>query len=448
MIQGAGTGARVLVGALLLVQVCGSARAALVVRSAGVREAAWPAGTTVLPLRMRGGQLLLDATLVSPSGTSVSGVLILDTGAPGLHLVESVWRGLKLDTLVMGGSFYQQIRRPIAVELGGARFPDVPTSGVIADSLLPSEILGLLGPSVLGDRALVIDWARGQGALVPPRLALVARDSSASASNLGRDARVRRSRVAYAAVIEPGAVAVPFRLFEGGRMLVTARMCEGAWCSASLNLLLDTGASSCVCFDDVVAERAPRARAWPTLRDLPVHTMLGTFRMDAVVAPRIALTESEAPLAAELVDVGITARRSLPDLDGALPERVHGLLGATFLERFRLVLDVGNQVAWFAPARVASGAPSSSSSAATPGLRLERRGGALRVAAVAPGSPAATAGAAVGDEVVSIDGVSTAELDGETAAVRLAGRRGTEVVVVTRREGWQRVLRLERVLHP
>jgi hypothetical protein len=442
-----GRGARtpaVLVAALLVSLACGPSRAAVTMRGSGGFDS-WPGGTATLPLRIVYGQLLLDATLRSPSGATVSGQLVLDTGAPGLHVTDGAWRRLQLDTLVQAGSFYQQIRRSLEVELGSSSFPDLQTSGVIEDSLLPPGIIGLLGPSVLGDRALVIDYAAGRGALVAPRLALVARDSTGGAANLGRDTRVRRSRAMYAAVLGAGAVPVPFRLFEGGRMLVTARACEAGdvGCGSALTLLLDTGASSCVWFEDVVAERVPRARGWPVLRDVPVHTMLGTFRMNATVVPRLALTDAATPLVAERVDVGVTSRGSLPDLDGTLPERVHGLLGATFLARFRLIVDSGNQVAWLEPAARALRA--SAVGSAQVGLHLERRWGAVRVAAVEPGSPAAAAGVSIGDIVISIDGAPAMETDVEGAERRLAGRPGTTVVVVMRREGWQTIHRLERV---
>ena len=124
-------------------------------------------------------------------------------------------------------------------------------------------------------------------------------------------------------------------------------------------------------------------------------------------------------------------------------EQVHGFLGATFLERFRLVIDYGNQIVWLEP-RAAGGSRAFRGSHV--GLRLERRWGEVRAAAVARGSSAAASGIAVGDVVVSIDGVAVAD-PGEGEA-RLQGREGSEVVLVTRHEGWERVQRLKRTSPP
>jgi predicted aspartyl protease len=408
----------------------------------------WPPGTERVPIRMVNGQILVDATLRSPSGRTVSGSLVLDTGAPCLVVSVQTWNRLQLDTLVMEGSFYRQLRRSLsAVELGSARIPELAIRGVVDDSLIMDGTIGLLGPSLIQDRALVLDYQREIWALVPPRLAVVSRDSTSGASNLTRDGRIRRSRAAYAAVLAPEAVAVPFRLFEGGRILVSGRACEddGSWCGSTLTLLLDTGASSCLVFDDVVAERVAHARAWAWLHDVPHHTMLGTSRMNATVVPRLELIEASRPLAVSRVDVGVGPRRALPDIEGTLPERIHGLLGETFLARFRIVLDYGNQIVWL------ERRPAMEHRAfreAHVGLWLERRWGAVRVAAVAPGSSAAASGITVGDVLVSIDGIAFSTDDTDGAESRLEGREGSDVLVVTRHEGWERVQRLRRTSRP
>jgi hypothetical protein len=406
-----------------------------------------PPGTERVPVLIDHGHVLVDATLRSPSGRSVKGLLVLDTGAPGLMVGASAWNRLGLDTLVMGGSFYQRVRRPLtSVDVGSAQIPGLAIGGVVEDSLLGAGVIGLLGPSLITDRALVLDYARSEWAIVPPRLALMGRDSS-SRGDLTRESRVHRSRVAYAAVLVPGAVAVPFRLFEGGRILVDVRACEldNAWCGSSMTLLLDTGASACVLFDDIIAERVPHARAWPELRDVPLHTLLGTSRMKATVVPSLRLLAATPPLAMPRVDAGIAPRRALPELDGTLPERIHGLLGATFLERFRVVLDYGNQVLWLEP-RPASEARAFTKSHI--GLRLEPRWGAIRVAAVQPGSAAAEAGIVVGDVVVSIDGVALGNGEAGTGESLLEGSADSEVQLVTRHDSLERVHRLRRTSRP
>jgi len=82
------------------------------------------------------------------------------------------------------------------------------------------------------------------------------------------------------------------------------------------------------------------------------------------------------------------------------------------------------------------------------GLRLERRWGAIRVAAVTPNSPADRAGIVVGDVLVSIDGVATADRDPDAAETLLQGEAESEVLLIIRHERWQRVERLKRATLP
>ena len=405
--------------------LCGApehAGADLVFRRAGERPA-WPAGTERVPFQVRDGALLFDVLLRSPSGRTVSGPMILDTGAPALVVTEGVWKRLGLDTLETDWNFMRRVRRSLdSVEMGSARIPNLAVGGVVSDTvLIPPETLGLFGPSVIRDRAIVLDYSAGEWAIVPPSPSVVSAETTAKLGpNLGRDARIRRSRAAYASVLGARSTAVPFRLFEGGRILVSARVTEPdrGWSGQPLTLLLDTGASATVLFDDVVAERVSRAAAWPRLRGVEVRTVLGTSRAEATVLPSLELIEAAAPLATGRVEAAIQDRRSLPDIEGALPERVHGMLGYTFLRRFRLLLDYANQVLWLDPL---PGTASREFRQAHVGLRLERRWGDLRVAAVAPASTAEQVGIAVGDIVVSIDGRAAANLEVEAAEGLLEG---------------------------
>jgi predicted aspartyl protease len=445
--RGAAIGAAAL-GILASLTIGGTPRAArgdVTFRRAGERSP-WPAGTERVPFESRGGTLLFDALLRSPSGRTLSGPMILDTGAPTVVVTMAVWNGLGLDTLEADWNFMRRVRRSLAsVEMGSARVPNLEVGGVVSDTVLvPSEALGLFGPSVIRDRAIAIDYAAGEWAIVPPGPSVVNADSAVKVGpNLGRDARIRRSRVAYASVVAPGAIAVPFRLFEGGRILVNVRVAEPGqrWSGAPLTMLLDTGASVTVLFDDVLAERVSRARSWARLHDIEVRTVLGASRAEATVLPSLELLDAATPLAVSRVEAAIEERKTLPDLEGELPERIHGLLGDSFLRRFRLVLDYGNQVLWLEPREGAAGVEDRPGPL---GLRLEQRWGGLRVAAVAPGSAAEGAGLSIGDVVVSIDGRSVGDRDPADAERMLEGPPGSTVTIVARREGVERVLRLER----
>src|SRR2546426_12694375 len=148
-------------------------------------------------------------------------------------------------------------------------------------------------------------------------------------------ARTCRSRARLGSILSRGAVPVPFRRFQGGRMLVSARIEEdsGGWRSRPLTLLLDTGASGSVLFTDAVAERVTRAASWPRRSGQRVRTVLGDVSADQTVLPRLLLTDPSPPIALDRVQAGVVARQSFPDIQGELPDPVHGLLGYSFLGR-------------------------------------------------------------------------------------------------------------------
>jgi len=177
----------------------------------------WPPGTDLIPFELRDGHILVRARLLSPSGRDTTGLLVVDTGAPDLALSVSVWNMLNVDTLEIAMGYARRIRRTLTgLELGSARLDHVEVGGVIADSILSRGVIGLFAPSLYEDRAV-------------------------------------------------GAGPLPFRRFQGGRILVTAQITEPAhgWRSQPLTLLFDTGASACVVFEDAMAERVRPPARWP-----------------------------------------------------------------------------------------------------------------------------------------------------------------------------------------
>lgn len=226
-------------------------------------------------------------------------------------------------------------------------------------------------------------------------------------------------------------------------MLVQARIRDpsAGWVSHPLSLLVDTGASTSCLFEDAVASRVSRIDQWPRLEDVAVTTVLGRFREDVILLPVLELVGASAPLRVDRVEAGVGARRSLPDIAAELPVDMHGLLGNSFLRRFRLALDYANQVIWLDP----TAAPSEHDSRlAGVGLTIEHRWGEVRVVGVEAESPAAEAGVVYGDVIVSIDGVATRDLADSVVEERLRGPAGSDVVLIVRRGGVQRVLRLMR----
>jgi hypothetical protein len=422
-----------------------SARAEVtIVRPEGARS--WPPGTDLIPFEFRDGLILVRATLFSPSGRDTSGLLVVDTGAPELALGVSVWNALNVDTLEVTWGFVQRVRRTLTgLEMGSGRIDNLPVGGVIADSVLGPGVMGLFAPDVYEDRAVVIDYQSQQLAIVNQRLTVVAADTTAPphGADLGRLARIRRSRSCYAGILGASAVPLPFRLFRGGRILVGAQVVEpaGRWRSQPLTLLFDTGASACAVFEDAMAERVRPPAHWPRQADVPLRTVLGSFLEDATLLPRLCLIDGSAPVEQDYVTAGVMARHSLPDIQGELPDPIHGLVGNTFLARYRIVLDYGNRILWLEPR---AGRQARTTRRSQLGLHLGRVGGELRALDVEAGSPAAAAGVRPGDVVVSIDHAPVDHLEPEAAERLLQGTPGSEVVLALRRDRLQRIYRLKR----
>jgi PDZ domain-containing protein len=403
----------------------------------------WPRGTELIRFERRDSLVNIRAQLRSRSGREVSGVLIFDTGSPAFVVKQSVWNALEVDTIEMHGSYVSIVRRPLQeVRIGDASLPDIPISGLLADSLLDEDVLGVFAPSSIEDRGLVLDYDRSLLALVPPAPALVAADSvSGPERSASLDGRRRRSKAAYAAVLRPEAIAVPFDLYAGGRMLLSVEVVDPSLETGRVpfTLLLDTGASVFTLFQDVVGERMPQARRWPRLRDQPFRTVLGSSSEDLTVLPRVALPRASQPLSIDRVEAGVVSRGSLPELEGSIPARIHGMLGNSFLARYRMLVDYRNQMLWLEPK---SHAPESALHAAHVGIRLETRWGRLWVKTVRPGSSADRAGIQPGDVIVAIDGASG--LAAERAERLLEGDANTEVTLVVRRQSVERILKLKR----
>ena len=241
---------------------------------------------------------------------------------------------------------------------------------------------------------------------------------------------------------------MPFRLFRGGRMLIDVRIEDpnSAWRSAPLTLLLDTGASACALFDDAIRERAARVTTWPRETGHVIRTVLGESPADLVTLPRLRLMDASGDVAPRDIEAGLNARGALPDIQGELPDPVHGLLGYTFLRRYRVVIDYADQTLWLLPRSESS--PRATTAASTgstgdAGLTMCRVSGEWYVAGWRAGSAAAGAGIALGDRVVSIDGRRIATMESDAEAL-LAGRSGSQVMVVVRRAGLDRVFSLRR----
>jgi carboxyl-terminal processing protease len=80
------------------------------------------------------------------------------------------------------------------------------------------------------------------------------------------------------------------------------------------------------------------------------------------------------------------------------------------------------------------------------GLWLRGQGTSIRVAQVAAGGPADSAGVQVGDELKTVDGRAVTGMDAAEAAAALRGRTGTTVVIAVARRESVRTLKLKRAV--
>ena len=182
-------------------------------------------------------------------------------------------------------------------------------------------------------------------------------------------------------------------------------------------------------------------RSWPALRGLVAPTLIETGDARLVRTRAIELQGAKAS-SARGVDVAILGSRLGEALERAAGESIHGLLGYSFLKRFRVVFDYPHRVLWLDPIPAyRDDRPFEHSHV---GIQLERRGALLQVVAVAEGSPAAAAGIAAGDAIVAVDGASVQGMDVIAIARLMEGRPGSSMTLTLQRGERERTYRLRR----
>jgi len=437
---------------VVLLAFAGAASADLVLRHAGDANA-WPPGTVIVPFERVGGLILFRATLGSAAGGDTTGWMLLDTGAGHLALDHRVAHSLGLDP--WGGE---------PGEVGVTRLPldrfstadlaltDVsPVLSIDAGPLTPRidrPLLGLFAPSLVEDRTLVVDYRQGVWGAVPrgflvrtpdTTVATVARQQSA-----GWLDRMSKSRATLSTLLTSRSVAIPFRLLGDDKIVVAARIADPAPpdYSRALTLVLDTGADACYFDQAAFRARVRTSASWPWLRDLRVATVYGEKRGAATALPSLELLGASGPTSCSDVIAMVTDDDLLPGLERSVGERVDGLLGYTFLQHFRMLVDYPNRVLWLdrSDTAVDDGAPFGLTAA---GIQVARVQDRLRIVGVAEGTEASRA-LALGDEITSIDGAATARMSLGDAQRMLEGPDGTRVRLVVRREKVEVALELTR----
>lgn len=239
------------------------------------------------------------------------------------------------------------------------------------------------------------------------------------------------------------AVAIPFRLAGDGKMLVSAWVTGRVGQPAGkVTLIVDTGATKSVFFRAALDRRLPGWKAWPALRGLGAPTLTGAEGAELVRVAGVELRASGGSVTRSGMDAAVLAGGLGEVLADDVGEPVDGLLGYSFLKHYRIALDFPRGVLWLDSSR--GDVSDRLEEYSHPGLQLESVREAVRVFAVAEGSPAARAGIRAGDELVAINGESVSDLDVVTVARKLEGAPGTRLSLRLRRGQREWVCRLVR----
>ena len=412
-----------------------------------------PVDAIRIPVENIDGALLIKASLFRSEQADTSGLLVLDTGADYLALDPSLmlWLGIadrKVDDMTFAP---RPLRR---LQVGGLQQdvvgPVLSIDVSVIQQVTDRKVLGLLGQQPLGSFAVRIDYRSDSLALIPirrdgisatvPRRATAADlAASGAAVAMARNA----SRVALGDALSVDAVGLPFDLEGDGKILVKARLGdirENAG-GESLTLVLDTGATKTVIFADALTHaRSPMK--WKQLHGLSAPTLYGTEKTYLARVPTVTLVGGSDQVSADDVDVAVMASPLAGALSQAVHQPVAGLLGHSFLRRFRVTIDYPHRLLWLEPLDVSRDQRRYEYSHV--GIQVERHEGALRVVAVAEGSPAAIAGVRAGDEFLAVDGTSAAALDVVSLSRKLEGPPGSRVSLCLSRGGRARSYRLPR----
>ena len=430
-------------------------------KSRPAAAARWRAGAEILPFENVEGILLIDATL-SGGGHDTTGAFALDTGAGYMALDADLARILEIGPATASSASIGTADKPLErLRIGHMQFdqvePVLTIDAGIVRQVTERPVLGLIGAHLLAHHALVIDYRAGELGLVPVAAAAdsqrVAPSPKDAARADGRDrsaderrreaAAVGASRASLADALHSDAVAIAFRLAGDDKLLVTARVSgRGGAMSDTLTLVLDTGATKTALFAHALGAKAVAFESWPSLRGLTAPTLVGSEDARLARIRRVVVGQASHTAHTSNVDVAVLDSPLERALSAEVGEPVDGLLGYSFLRRFRLVIDYPHRVLWLEPVpHTYDERPYEYSHV---GLQIERREGALKAVGVATGSPADLAGIDRDDEIVAIDDKRASELDAVSASKLLEGPPGSVVQVTMRRGTNERSYRLVR----
>lgn len=414
------------------------------------RSIHWPAGSELVPFENLDGLALVRCRLTGLIGRDTTGPFALDTGAGHLAIDRQLAQILGLADSTITDVAIGVASHPLPrFQLGGWVMdqvePILTVDASVVERVSDRPVLGLIGQRPLRDRAVWIDYREQVVVFIPqppiPTSVVVYKGTSGerggskdSLAGHFADPTLARSRAWLGDVLTARAVPVDFELLGDGKIFVHGTLSDPRPPSVSdeLNLLVDTGATKCVLFDGPLRDAVRHSDAWPALRGFTAPTLIGTSDARIARVPMVEIVSVAGRLRAPNVDIGVVGNELGNVLSQATGQTIHGLIGYSFLKRYRVVIDYPHQVLWLDP--IPDYRDDRPFEYCHVGIQIERQDGAVIVAGVVAGSPAARGGIQVGDELTAIDGVPARPLDLVALTRRLEGKPGSRVTLEIRRD--------------
>jgi hypothetical protein len=415
----------------------------------------WPEGSTTIPFDNLEGIILLLAKLHGEGGRDTAGTLVFDTGAGYLSVDLPVARWLGVADSARDYAAVDYADHPLPrLELGTLQLdqlsPLLTLDASVIRRVTDRDVLGLVGQGVFASYGVLIDYREQRLALVPVD-EQAARAARASAAAAGAEEPLRAaaivaegSRRGVPALLSPRAVPVRFDLGGDNKMFVRVRVSNPRppeW-SEWLTLVLDTGATKCVLFEDGLYDAAPQSVLWPSVHGLSAPTLIGHADARLALIPRLELDAAPVRFTRDAVDAAVLRSDLSELLSRAVGAPVHGLLGYSLFKHYRLLFDYPHRVLWLDPLPENWDARPHEYSHV--GLQLERGDSSIVVSGVATGSPADERGILPGDELVRVDDRAVSGDRVLDVARRLEGVPGSAVRLTLRRGTIERTYRLVR----
>ncbi len=375
---------------------------------------------------------------LAPVAADTSGWLALDTGAGFLALDSRVALRLGvLDSLSSRAVDFAPHTLP-RIEIGDLTADQVGPVAVfdaeMLDRVTDRAVLGLVGYRVFRDRILWIDYGSSRLALVP----------AGADSEMEDPLAVAASRRVLGAALSPAAIPARFQLTMDGKVIVRGRVTpnRGGRATSWLNLVLDTGAAKSTLFEDVV-DPSRHLESWrPAISGLIAPNLVASSSARLSRVRQIEIRGTSSIAAAPQTEVALLRNPIAAQLGELAGEPIHGLLGYSFLARFRVACDYPHRVLWLDP--IPDFRDPNPYEHSHVGIQLERIAGAVRVASVVQGSPAARAGIQAGDELLAIDSKSLAGRDWSEIGRLIDGPPGSPIDLTFRRRAVEKVYHLRR----